>query len=137
MKLLKHLWNVHRGMSFSLKRISLVRDDVMIKILLLLHQIRIKVREDDMMLVLLVHHSHKLPSHQHGRSLTLEVLLQAPPSNNLANALATTYQALAENSLLEKTGDIFLPRRRLTLVLDGRVSQMLTDQIEWANPEGD
>ncbi|GKB00159.1 hypothetical protein Tco_0828152 [Tanacetum coccineum] len=49
--------------------------------------------------------------------------------NNWANALATTYQAPAENSLLEKTGDMrtfmncFPPRRRSSSVPDGRVSQ--------------
>ncbi|GKA93089.1 hypothetical protein Tco_0815075 [Tanacetum coccineum] len=38
MKLLRHLWNAHRGTSSLLKRISLEKDDVMIKILLLLPQ---------------------------------------------------------------------------------------------------
>ncbi|GJU06970.1 hypothetical protein Tco_1123400 [Tanacetum coccineum] len=62
---MKEMLHQRIGMSFSLKRISLVRDKVMINILLLLYQIQIK-----------------------------------------ANALATTYQAPAENSLLEKTRDM-------------------------------
>ncbi|GJZ97844.1 hypothetical protein Tco_0670297, partial [Tanacetum coccineum] len=48
--------------------------------------IRISVRGDDMTLAYLVHHSLKLLSHQHGRT--------------------SMYQAPAEKSLLEKTGDM-------------------------------
>ncbi|GKB09458.1 hypothetical protein Tco_0837770, partial [Tanacetum coccineum] len=88
--------------------------------------------------------------------------------NNWANALATTYQALAENSLLEKTGDMRtfmnwycqkMGKTELTQAdLEGQAYEvvkpfypdvvhlqfqmeechkMLTDQIDWANPEGD
>nr|GEW58112.1 integrase, catalytic region, zinc finger, CCHC-type, peptidase aspartic, catalytic [Tanacetum cinerariifolium] len=129
---------------------------------------------DDMTLALLVHHSLKLLSHQHARSLTLGKLLQAPLSNNLilmlsnqpewlksfpdderpatlelawvipsshipdavknwTNALATTYQAPAENSLLEKTGDMW----NLCTDIMEECHKMLTDQIDWANPKGD
>ncbi|GKA33289.1 hypothetical protein Tco_0719656 [Tanacetum coccineum] len=91
-----------------------------------------------MTMALLVHHSHKLLSHPHGRKDTDSVHLpktkQRPewlkpildderpvipepawviptshiPNavNNWANALATTYQAPTDNSLLEKTGDM-------------------------------
>ncbi|GKB39521.1 hypothetical protein Tco_0884463 [Tanacetum coccineum] len=38
MKLLRHLWNVHKGTSSLLKRTSLEKEDMMIKILLLLPQ---------------------------------------------------------------------------------------------------
>ncbi|GJW62069.1 hypothetical protein Tco_0111404 [Tanacetum coccineum] len=86
----------------------------------------------------------------------------------LANALATTYQALAENSLLEKTEDMRMfmnwycqnmGNYKLTQAdLEGQAYEvvkpfysdivhlqfqmeechkMLTDQIDWANPEGD
>ncbi|GKB66465.1 hypothetical protein Tco_0927877 [Tanacetum coccineum] len=88
--------------------------------------------------------------------------------NNWANALASTYQAPAENSLLEKTGDMRtfmhwycqkLGKTELTQAdLEGQAYEvvkvfypdvvqlqfqmeechkMLTDQINWANPEGD
>ncbi|GKA64335.1 hypothetical protein Tco_0763941 [Tanacetum coccineum] len=88
--------------------------------------------------------------------------------NNWANALATTYQALVENSLLEKTGDMRtfmnwycqkIGKTELTQAdLEGQAYEvvkpfypdvvhlqfqmeechkMLTDQIDWANPEGD
>ncbi|GKF87956.1 hypothetical protein Tco_0258833, partial [Tanacetum coccineum] len=85
-----------------------------------------------------------------------------------ANALATTYQAPVENSLLEKTGDMRtfmnwycqkMGKTKLTQAyLEGQAYEvvkpfypdivhlqfqmeecykMLTDQIDWANPEGD
>ncbi|GJR54391.1 hypothetical protein Tco_1404912 [Tanacetum coccineum] len=88
--------------------------------------------------------------------------------NNWANALATTYQALAKNSLLEKTGDMQtfmkwycqkMGKTELTQAdLEGQACEvvkpfylnvvhlqfqmeechkMLTDQIEWTNPECD
>ncbi|GJR71438.1 hypothetical protein Tco_0083803 [Tanacetum coccineum] len=197
----------------------------------------ISVRGDDMTLALMVHHRLQLLSHQHGRSLTLKMLLQAAPSNNpvlmlssqsktyqyqilptyliqrtliahlpkskqrpewfkpipgderpatpepawvippshipdavnnLANALATTYQAPAENSLLEKIRDMRtfmrwyfqkMGKTELTQAdLTGQAYEvvkafypyivqlqfqmeecykMLTNQINWANPEGD
>ncbi|GJR97071.1 hypothetical protein Tco_0269245 [Tanacetum coccineum] len=87
---------------------------------------------------------------------------------NWANALATTYKALAENSLLEKTGDMrtfmnwyFQKMGKTELTQEDFEGQayevikpfypnvvhlqfwmeechkMLTDQIDWANPEGD
>ncbi|GJS07311.1 retrovirus-related pol polyprotein from transposon TNT 1-94 [Tanacetum coccineum] len=87
---------------------------------------------------------------------------------NWANALATTYKALAENSLLEKTGDMRtfmnwycqkMGKTELTQAdLEGQAYEvikpfypnvvhlqfrmeechkMLTDQIDWDNPEGD
>ncbi|GKF16739.1 hypothetical protein Tco_0061657 [Tanacetum coccineum] len=142
-----------------------------------------------MTLALLVHHSHKLLSHPHGRSPTLEMILQAPPSNNpdtdsayllktkqkpkwlkpipdderpvtpepawviptfyipdavnnWANALATMYQAPAENSLLEKTMDMRIVKPFYPDVVNLQFQmeechKMLTDQIDWANPEGD
>nr|GEU89158.1 integrase, catalytic region, zinc finger, CCHC-type, peptidase aspartic, catalytic [Tanacetum cinerariifolium] len=124
----------------------------------------------------------KLLSHQHGRSMTLEMLLQAPPSNNLtlmlsnqpkwlkpipdderlatpelawviptshihdavnnwAKDLATTYQAPTENSILKKTGDMHTFMHWYYIVhLQFQMEEcykMLTDQIDWANPEGD
>ncbi|GKC02889.1 hypothetical protein Tco_0994499 [Tanacetum coccineum] len=88
--------------------------------------------------------------------------------NNWANALATTYQAPAENSLLEKTRDMRtfmnwycqkMGKTELTQAdLEGQAYEvvkafypdvvhlqfqmeechkMLTDQIDWTNPEGD
>nr|GEU30327.1 histone deacetylase 14 [Tanacetum cinerariifolium] len=88
--------------------------------------------------------------------------------NNWSNALATTYQALAENSLLEKTRDMRtfmhwycqqMGKNELTQAdFEGQVYEvvktfypdvvrlqfqikechkMLTNQIDWANPEGD
>ncbi|GJX72050.1 hypothetical protein Tco_0309221 [Tanacetum coccineum] len=88
--------------------------------------------------------------------------------NNWANALASTYQAPAENSLLEKTGDMRtfmnwycqkVGKTELTQAdFEGQAYEvvkafypdvvhlqfqmeechkMLTDQIDWANPEGD
>ncbi|GJW90699.1 hypothetical protein Tco_0168252 [Tanacetum coccineum] len=93
---------------------------------------------------------------------------QSGPHVDWANALATTYQALAENSLLEKTGDMRMfmnwycqnmGKTKLTQAyLEGQAYEvvkpfypnvvhlhfqmeechkMLTDQIDWANPEGD
>ncbi|GKD31936.1 hypothetical protein Tco_1242714 [Tanacetum coccineum] len=89
-------------------------------------------------------------------------------ANNWANALATTYQAPAENSLLEKTRDMQtfmnwycqnMGKTKITQAdLEGQAYEvvkpfnpnvvhlqfqmeechkMLTDQIDWANPEGD
>ncbi|GJS19862.1 hypothetical protein Tco_0448494 [Tanacetum coccineum] len=88
--------------------------------------------------------------------------------NNWANALATTYQAPAENSLLEKTRDMRtfmnwycqkMGKTELTQAdFEGQAYEvvkafypdvvhlqfqmeechkMLTDQIDWTNPEGD
>ncbi|GJZ31800.1 hypothetical protein Tco_0576847 [Tanacetum coccineum] len=88
--------------------------------------------------------------------------------NNWANALASTYQAPVENSLLEKTGDMRtfmnwycqkVGKTELTQAdFEGQAYEvvkafypdvvhlqfqmeechkMLTDQIDWANPEGD
>nr|GEX70834.1 hypothetical protein [Tanacetum cinerariifolium] len=88
--------------------------------------------------------------------------------NNWANALATTYQAPAENSLLEKTREMrtfmqwycqqmgkteltqpdfegqsyevvkasYLDVLHLQFQME-ECHKMLTDQIDWANPEGD
>nr|GEX09645.1 hypothetical protein [Tanacetum cinerariifolium] len=87
--------------------------------------------------------------------------------NNWANALATTYQASPENSLLGKTGDMqtfihwycqHIGKTKLTQAdFEGQAYEvvksfypdvvhfqfqmkechkMLTDQIDWANPEG-
>ncbi|GJU46399.1 hypothetical protein Tco_1203665, partial [Tanacetum coccineum] len=89
-------------------------------------------------------------------------------ANNWANALATTYQAPAENSLLEKTGDMrtfmnwYCQKMGMTELTQADLEdqayevvkpfypdvvhlqfqmeechKMLTDQIDWANPEGD
>ncbi|GKB54235.1 hypothetical protein Tco_0904988 [Tanacetum coccineum] len=59
--------------------------------------------------------------------------------NNWANALATTYQALAENSLLEKTGDMrtFMNWYCQKMGKTELTQADLEDQIDWANPEGD
>nr|GEW75323.1 hypothetical protein [Tanacetum cinerariifolium] len=88
--------------------------------------------------------------------------------NNWAKALATTYQAPAENSLLEKTGDMrtfmhwycqqmgkteltrsdfegqayevvkaFYPYAAHLQFQMEECHKMLTDQVEWANPEVD
>nr|GEU88732.1 hypothetical protein [Tanacetum cinerariifolium] len=143
---------------------------MMIKTLLLLNQNKISVRGYDMTLALMVHHSLKLLSHQHGRSLTLKMLLQAPPNNNsiliLSNQLKT-YQC--------QKLPIYLTQGTLTLPIFQRLSKgqngqcfsfhisssgrelftckdwgyadvyalmeechkMLTDHVDWANPEGD
>ncbi|GJR37890.1 hypothetical protein Tco_1213574 [Tanacetum coccineum] len=162
-------------MSFSLKRIRLVRDDVMIKILLLLHQIQIKVREDDITMALLVHHSYKLLSHQHGRKdidsaylpktkqrperlkpipdderpATPEPAWVIPTShipdavNNWANVLVTTYQAPAENSILDKTRDIqmfmnwYCQKMGKTKLTQADLEGQAYEVIDWDNPEGD
>ncbi|GJV16342.1 hypothetical protein Tco_1361665 [Tanacetum coccineum] len=108
------------------------------------------------------------------RLATLEPAWVIPTSyipdavNNWANALATTYQALVENSLLEKTRDMQtfmnwycqkIGKTELTQAdLEGQAYEfvkpfhsdvvhlqfqmekchkMITDQIDWANPEGD
>ncbi|GJT11276.1 hypothetical protein Tco_0858318 [Tanacetum coccineum] len=108
------------------------------------------------------------------RPATLELVWVIPTShipdvvNNWANAFATTYQALAENSLLEKTRDMRtfmnwycqkMGKTELTQeYLEGQAykvvkpfypdvihlqfqmeecHKMLTNQIDWANPEGD
>ncbi|GJT00037.1 putative ribonuclease H-like domain-containing protein [Tanacetum coccineum] len=59
--------------------------------------------------------------------------------NNRANALATTYQAPAENSLLEKTGDMrtFMNWYCQKMGKTELTQADLEDQIDWANPEGD
>ncbi|GJX07760.1 hypothetical protein Tco_0195692 [Tanacetum coccineum] len=61
MKLLRHLWNGHRGTNSLLNEISLTKDDAMIKILLLLYQILISTKRNDMTLVLQAHHSPPAP----------------------------------------------------------------------------
>ncbi|GJY40098.1 hypothetical protein Tco_0427368 [Tanacetum coccineum] len=62
-----------------------------------------------------------------------------PSSNNPANALATTYQAPAENSLLEKIGDMrmFMNWYCQNMEKTKLTQADLEDQIDWANPEGD
>ncbi|GJZ06247.1 hypothetical protein Tco_0540040 [Tanacetum coccineum] len=96
MKLLRHLWNGYKGTNSFLNRISLARDDVMIKTLILLHQILIQLK----------------PIPEDDRPTTPKPAWVIPTShipdavNNWANALATTYQAPTENSLLDKTGDM-------------------------------
>ncbi|GKC58645.1 hypothetical protein Tco_1086243 [Tanacetum coccineum] len=107
------------------------------------------------------------------RTATLEPAWVIPPShildaeNNWAKALASTYQAPTENSLLEKTGDMRtfmhwycqkMGKTELTQAdLEGQAYEfvkpfypdvvqlqfqmeechkMLTDQIDWENPEG-
>ncbi|GKE22483.1 hypothetical protein Tco_1433995, partial [Tanacetum coccineum] len=59
--------------------------------------------------------------------------------NNWANALATTYQAQVENSLLEKTGDMqmFMNWYCQKMGKTELTQADLEDQIDWANPEGD
>ncbi|GJS38433.1 hypothetical protein Tco_0563476 [Tanacetum coccineum] len=87
------------------------------------------------------------------KSLTLEMLFQAPLSNNpviptshvldaennWANALATMYQAPTENSLLEKTGDMrtFMNWYCQKMGKTKLTQADLEDQIDWTNPEGD
>ncbi|GJR82943.1 hypothetical protein Tco_0153728 [Tanacetum coccineum] len=56
--------------------------------------------------------------------------------NNWANALATTSQASAENSLLEKIGDMQAFMKWYCQKME-EYHKMLIDQIDWANPEGD
>ncbi|GKC79574.1 hypothetical protein Tco_1130348 [Tanacetum coccineum] len=78
-------------------------------------EILIQVRREDMTLALQAHHSLQLHSHLPGkedRLATPEHVWVIPTSyildalNNWANALASTYQAPTENSLLKKTGDM-------------------------------
>ncbi|GJX75974.1 hypothetical protein Tco_0322785 [Tanacetum coccineum] len=63
--------------------------------------------------------------------------------NNWANALATTYQALAENSLLVKTGDIrtfmnwYCQNIGKTELTQADLEGQAYEVIDWANPEGD
>ncbi|GKC35590.1 hypothetical protein Tco_1047974 [Tanacetum coccineum] len=59
--------------------------------------------------------------------------------NNWANALATTYQAPAENSLLEKTRDMrtFMNWYCQKMGKTKLTQADLKDQIDWTNPEGD
>ncbi|GJZ26698.1 hypothetical protein Tco_0570951 [Tanacetum coccineum] len=64
----------------------------------------------------------------------------APPSSsNLSDSEATTYQALAENSLLEKTGDMqtFMKWYCQKMGKTELTQVDLEDQIDWTNPEGD
>ncbi|GJQ95132.1 hypothetical protein Tco_0006271 [Tanacetum coccineum] len=73
-------------------------------------------------------------------------------ANNWASALATTYEHPAENSLLAKTGDMMtflkwycrqVNKTTLTQAnFEGHFQmeechKMITDQIDWTNPEGD
>ncbi|GKB69074.1 hypothetical protein Tco_0930486 [Tanacetum coccineum] len=59
--------------------------------------------------------------------------------NNWANALASTYQAPTENSLLEKTRDLWMFMNWYCQKIGKtKLTQAdLEDQIDWANPEGD
>ncbi|GKF00413.1 hypothetical protein Tco_0023763, partial [Tanacetum coccineum] len=59
--------------------------------------------------------------------------------NNWANALATTYQAPVENSLLTKTGDMwtFMNWYCQKMGKTNLTQADLEDQINWANPKGD
>ncbi|GJW41513.1 retrovirus-related pol polyprotein from transposon TNT 1-94 [Tanacetum coccineum] len=63
--------------------------------------------------------------------------------NNWANALASTYQALAENSLLEKTGDMrtfmnwYCQKVGKTELTQADFEGQAYEVIDWANPEGD
>ncbi|GJT23525.1 hypothetical protein Tco_0893462 [Tanacetum coccineum] len=58
--------------------------------------------------------------------------------NNWANALAATYQALAENSLLENTGDMwtFMNWYCQKMGKTELTQEDLEDQIDWTNLEG-
>ncbi|GJU32776.1 hypothetical protein Tco_1176365 [Tanacetum coccineum] len=58
--------------------------------------------------------------------------------NNWASALATTYEPLAKNSLLAKTGDMtaFMKWYCRQFQME-ECHKMLTNQVDWANPEGD
>ncbi|GJT87265.1 retrovirus-related pol polyprotein from transposon TNT 1-94 [Tanacetum coccineum] len=79
------------------------------------------------------------------RPATLEPAWVIPTShipyaeNNWANALATTYQAPAENSLLEKTRDMqtFMNWYCQKMGKTELTQADLEDQIDWTNPEGD
>nr|GEY63687.1 histone deacetylase 14 [Tanacetum cinerariifolium] len=114
------------------------------------------------------------PNPDNDRPATLEPAWVIPTSHildvasNWANALSSTYQAPAENSLLAKTGDMWtfmhwycqkMGKTELTQVdFEGQAYEvvkafypnvvhlqfqmeechkMLTDQVDWANPEGD
>nr|GFA21979.1 histone deacetylase 14 [Tanacetum cinerariifolium] len=175
---MKEILHQRIGTSSLLKRTSLVKDNVIIKTLLLLHQIQILVKGDDMTLALLVLHSLKLLSHQHGRNndrrATSEPDWVIPTShipddaNNWSNPLASTYQAPTKNSLLVNTRDMRtfmhwycqkMGNTKLTQAyFEGQAYEvikacypdvihlqfqmeechkMLTDQVDWANPEGD
>ncbi|GJV19576.1 hypothetical protein Tco_1368596 [Tanacetum coccineum] len=79
MKLLRHLWNVHRRISFSLKRISLPQA----------HQ-----------------SSAWKKSNTRDAPLGSSKQQSGPHAEQPSNALATMYQAPAENSLLAKTRDM-------------------------------
>ncbi|GKA46883.1 hypothetical protein Tco_0739766, partial [Tanacetum coccineum] len=63
--------------------------------------------------------------------------------NIWANALATTYQALAENSLLEKIGDMwtfmnwYCQKMGMTKLTQAAFEGEAYEVIDWANPEGD
>ncbi|GJV75783.1 hypothetical protein Tco_1507367 [Tanacetum coccineum] len=84
------------------------------------------------------------PLPEEERPATLEPAWTIPSSNksnvanNWASALATTYEPPAENSLLAKTGDMttFLKRYCRQFQME-ECHKMLTNQVNWANPEGD
>ncbi|GJR92499.1 hypothetical protein Tco_0264673 [Tanacetum coccineum] len=63
--------------------------------------------------------------------------------NNWANALATTYQAPTENSLLEKTGDMrtfmnwYCQKMGKTELTQADLEGQAYEVIDWANREGD
>ncbi|GKE14153.1 hypothetical protein Tco_1421730, partial [Tanacetum coccineum] len=122
-----------------------------------------------MKLALLVHHSHKLlkdtdsahlpktkqrpewlkPIPDDERPVTPKPAWVIPMShipdavNNWANALATTYQALTENSLLEKTWDMqtfmnwYCQKMGKTELTQAELEGQAYEVIDWANPEGD
>ncbi|GJV45490.1 hypothetical protein Tco_1430026 [Tanacetum coccineum] len=117
MKLLRHLWNIHKGISCSLKWISLRSDDVMIKALLLLYQILIQLRKEDMTLALQAHHSLQLHSHLPGSQPTLEMLLQAPPIYLIQRVMTLTIEDIpmpetANLSDLEGNNSDHLPKTK-------------------------
>ncbi|GJR48390.1 hypothetical protein Tco_1316493 [Tanacetum coccineum] len=168
-----HLWNVHRGMSFSLKRISLPRDpqssawkkfdtrdapSSSSKQQSSPHAEQpvedIPIQDSDNISDLEDTDSAYLPKTKQRlewlkpilddeRPATLEPAWVIPTShipdavNNRANALATTYQAPAENSLLEKTGDMrtFMNWYCQKMGKTELTQADLEDQIDWANPE--
>ncbi|GKE39448.1 hypothetical protein Tco_1462853 [Tanacetum coccineum] len=70
MKLLRHLWHGHKGTNSLLKRTSHASDAVTIKTLLLLYQIQISAKRNDMTLALLAPHNPQLHSHLPGRKDT-------------------------------------------------------------------
>nr|GFB83795.1 hypothetical protein [Tanacetum cinerariifolium] len=59
--------------------------------------------------------------------------------NNWATALVSAYETPAENSLLAKTEDMtnFLELCLSIIEQDQECHKMLTDQVDWTNPEGD